>query len=59
VVAWNGAAFQRGSHVRFAYADGVWTSRTVADGDLALLPGTGRGTAADGGGGGGPPLRRD
>ena len=31
VVAWDGSAFQRGSHVRFTYADGLWKSRTVAD----------------------------
>jgi 3',5'-cyclic AMP phosphodiesterase CpdA len=35
VVAWDGHAFQRGNHVRFAYA-GEWTSRTIVDGSVTV-----------------------
>jgi 3',5'-cyclic AMP phosphodiesterase CpdA len=31
VIAWDGEAFRRGSHVRFTYADESWSSRTVVD----------------------------
>jgi 3',5'-cyclic AMP phosphodiesterase CpdA len=31
VIAWDGEAFQRGNHVRFAYEDETWTSRTIVD----------------------------
>ncbi len=31
VIAWDGEAFRRGSHVRFAYEDEAWTSRTIVD----------------------------
>jgi hypothetical protein len=29
VIAWDGSGFRRGNHVRFGYADGIWTSRTI------------------------------
>jgi 3',5'-cyclic AMP phosphodiesterase CpdA len=31
VIAWDGEAFRRGNHVRFAYEDETWTSRTIVD----------------------------
>jgi len=31
VVAWDGSAFQRGNHVRFAYEGEEWTSRTIRE----------------------------
>ncbi|MEA3038392.1 MAG: hypothetical protein QOE79_905 [Sphingomonadales bacterium] len=31
VIAWDGEAFRRGSHVRFTYADETWSSRTIVD----------------------------
>jgi 3',5'-cyclic AMP phosphodiesterase CpdA len=31
VIAWDGEAFRRGSHVRFAYEDETWTSQTIVD----------------------------
>jgi 3',5'-cyclic AMP phosphodiesterase CpdA len=31
VIAWDGEAFRRGSHVRFAYADETWSSQTIVD----------------------------
>jgi 3',5'-cyclic AMP phosphodiesterase CpdA len=31
VIAWDGEAFRRGSHVRFAYAGEAWSSQTIAD----------------------------
>jgi 3',5'-cyclic AMP phosphodiesterase CpdA len=33
VVAWDGAGFRRGNHVRFAYDGENWGSRTIGDGD--------------------------
>jgi hypothetical protein len=31
VIAWDGEAFRRGSHVRFTYEDEAWTSRMIVD----------------------------
>ncbi|MEA3050053.1 MAG: hypothetical protein QOG84_1889 [Sphingomonadales bacterium] len=31
VIAWDGEAFRRGSHVRFTYANETWSSRTIVD----------------------------
>jgi hypothetical protein len=31
VIAWDGEAFRRGSHVRFTYADETWSSQTIVD----------------------------
>ncbi|MEA3035613.1 MAG: hypothetical protein QOH04_1378 [Sphingomonadales bacterium] len=31
VIAWDGEAFRRGSHVRFTYEDETWSSRTIVD----------------------------
>ena len=38
VVAWDGAAFQRGNHVRFTYAGEEWTSRTLLEAPEDLAP---------------------
>ncbi len=29
VIAWDGSGFRRGNHVRFSFADEVWSSRTI------------------------------
>ena len=33
IVAWNGARFDRGSHVRFTYDKECWSSATILDGE--------------------------